>query len=112
MRRLLVVLLVLLPLIAFGAEKSLKGAPFPEPPEGSSMYDAKNQCEYYMEGSAVAGVTCRDKCLANEKVVDKVKLLDGKFKGAEACLRCFKKGVLDSKGRAVPSGKVACSKIK
>lgn len=90
MRRFVIVaLLVLLPMLAFGEE-----------------------CKSFIEATHVDGVVCRDKCLANEKIVQQVEILDGEYKGTQVCLRCYKKGVKDSKGRPVPSGKEACSKMK
>ena len=108
----IVALLLLLPVFAFGADKSLKGAAFPEPPEGSSFAKAKSECLYFMEGSSITGVTCRDKCLASEQVLQAVEVLDGEQKGTKVCLKCFKTGIKDSKGKPVPSGKVPCSKKK
>jgi len=113
MRRFIIVaLLVLLPVFAFGADKSLKGAAFPEPPAGSSFAKAKGECQYFMEGSSISGVTCRDKCLAGEQVLQAVEVLDSEYKGMQVCLKCFKQRIKDSKGRPVPSGQVPCSKKK
>ena len=108
----IVALLLLLPVFAFGADKSLKGAAFPEPPAGSSFAKAKSECRYFMEGSSITGVTCRDKCLASEQAIQTIEVMDGEHKGTQVCLKCFKTGIKDSEGRPVPSGQVPCSKKK
>jgi hypothetical protein len=115
-RFILVLALLLVSSVAFGADKSLKDAPFPEPPKGSSFSGhSNNNCDGNIECTTVGGAVCRDACLKDEIQASRTKVLDGDSKGAILCPTCFKKDVngkllKDSNGRVSKTDKVCCMK--
>ena len=92
MQRFIIVLaLLLVSSIAFGADKSLTGAPFPEPPVGSTFYKAKYKCDGPIKCSDVPNAVCRAKCVKGEQELSKAKMMEGDHQGEILCTTCKSK---------------------
>jgi hypothetical protein len=92
MKRFIIVLaLLLVSSIAFGADKSLTGAPFPEPPKGSTFHEAKYKCDAHIKCSDIPNAVCKSKCAKDEKEFSASKVMEGEHKGKILCATCESK---------------------